>query len=65
VRKSVGTAQTREETDTCLWSRVPVVDVPSGDGLVYQTALAVESKNKNFLEVRKSVGTIFPDTRGN
>ena len=26
------------------------MDVPSGDGLVYQTALAVESKNKNFLE---------------
>ena len=27
-----------------------MVDVPEGDGLVYLTALAVESKNKNFLE---------------
>eukprot|EP01050_Picozoa_sp_SAG11_P013020 SAG11_NODE_1491_length_4810_cov_1.999363_7_plen_327_part_00 len=29
---------------------VPVVDLPSGDGLVLMTALAVESYNQNFLE---------------
>jgi hypothetical protein len=36
--------------DNIVWLRVAVVDVPEGNGLVYQTALAVESKNKNFLE---------------
>lgn len=43
---------TRDESHQIInfSNRVPVVDVPSGDGLVYQTALAVESKNKNFLE---------------
>ena len=29
---------------------VPVVDLPSGTGLVFMTALAVQSANQNFLE---------------
>ena len=35
---------------SALLGRVPVVDMPTGNGLIYQTALAVQSANKHFLE---------------